>query len=208
MPSFCPKCRSVLEEDEICCAQVRYTWRCRGCHKLTTGFALPYGSCFLCGGELEQIGDRDLGDPMRFSAIRQAMQFELNSYHFYRLALERTNNSQNRLILEQLYENELDHLHELEQKYHAHLDRDALHLTPAFEELLSDRLFAGIDFDAAGGAAALYRQAIEMERRTRDYFRTQAEQAAPGFDKDLYSELAAEEEEHIAMLETEMAQFE
>jgi len=55
MPSNCPKCRRILEEDEICCAQVRYTWKCRKCHKLSTGFAVPYGKCFLCGGELEQI---------------------------------------------------------------------------------------------------------------------------------------------------------
>jgi glutamate synthase (NADPH) small chain len=208
MPSFCPKCHSVLDQDEICCAQVHYTWRCRQCHKLTTGFALPYGSCFLCGGEVEQAQDRDLGDPLRFEAIRQATQFELNSYHFYRLAVERTGNPQHRVILEQLYENELDHLHELKQKYHLHLDDKVLLLHPAFEELLADRLFSGIDFNEDSGAAALYRQAIEMERRTRDHFRLCAGAAPQGFEKELYEELAAEEEEHIAMLETEMAQFE
>jgi hypothetical protein len=55
MPSSCPKCRRVIEEDEICCAQVRYTWRCKSCFKLTSGFAVPYGKCFLCGGELEVL---------------------------------------------------------------------------------------------------------------------------------------------------------
>ena len=60
MPSSCPKCRRVVEEDEICCAQVRYTWRCKSCFKLTSGFAVPYGKCFLCGGELELIQNRDL----------------------------------------------------------------------------------------------------------------------------------------------------
>jgi rubrerythrin len=198
----------VLDQDEICCAQVRYTWRCRSCHKLTTGFALPYGSCFLCGGELEELKDRDLGDPMRFEAIRQAMQFELNAYHFYRLALDRTTNPQHRVILEQLYENELDHLHELENKYHAHLDREVLDLSPGFEDLMADRLFEGIDFDQRDGAVALYRKAIEMERRTRDHFRARAAGLPGGFEKDLYEELAAEEDEHIAMLETEMSQFE
>ena len=207
MPSFCPKCRSVLEQDEICCAQVRYTWRCRSCHKLSTGFALPYGRCFLCAGELEEVRDRSLGDPLRHDAIRQAVQFELNSYHFYRMALDRTSNPQHRLILEQLFEHELDHLHELEAKYHAHLDRDAIDLAPAFEEFLADRLFAGIDFDDRAGALPLYRQAIEMERRTRDHFRDYAAKVQDSFEKELYLELAAEEEEHIAMLETEMAQF-
>ncbi len=89
MPSFCPKCHAVLEEDEICCAQVRYTWKCKSCHKLTSGLALPYGKCFLCGGDLEVVEGRELGDPMRFQAVRDAVQFELNSFHFYKLAREK-----------------------------------------------------------------------------------------------------------------------
>src|ERR1039457_447159 len=84
MPSTCPKCRAVIEEDEICCAQVRYTWRCKSCFKLTSGLAMPYGKCFLCGGDLEVIPNRDLADSMRFRAIREAVQFELDSFHFYR----------------------------------------------------------------------------------------------------------------------------
>src|ERR1035437_6410652 len=89
MPSSCPKCHAVLEEDEICCAQVRYSWRCKSCFKLTTGFAIPYGKCFLCGGALEVIPGRNLGDSMRFRAIRDAVQFELDSFHFYKLARDR-----------------------------------------------------------------------------------------------------------------------
>src|SRR5262249_61498951 len=100
MPSSCPKCRRVLEEDEICCAQVRYTWRCKSCYKLTSGFAVPYGKCFLCGGNLEVIQHRDLGDTMRFQAIRDAVQFELNSFHFYRLACGRTLRPDQRALVE------------------------------------------------------------------------------------------------------------
>ena len=48
MPSSCPKCRQVLEEDEICCAQVRYTWRCKSCFKLTSGLhSAEYLQCAL-----------------------------------------------------------------------------------------------------------------------------------------------------------------
>ena len=117
MPSSCPKCHRVLEEDEICCAQVRYTWRCKSCFKLTSGLAVPYGKCFLCGGELEVIQGRDLGDSMRFRAIREAVQFELNSFHFYKLARDRARTPEQKAVLERLYEAELDHLHELEEKY-------------------------------------------------------------------------------------------
>ena len=206
MPSSCPKCRRTLEEDEICCAQVRYTWRCKSCFKLTSGFAVPYGKCFMCGGQLEVIPDRDLGDSMRFRAIRDAVQFELNSFHFYKLARDKAGSPEQRAVLERLYEAELDHLHELEEKYHAHLDRSVVELSSNEENLLSNWLFQGIRVEGSG-VGDLYRAALEMERRTRDHFRKLARELPAGLEKELCAELAAEEEEHVALLEGELEQI-
>jgi rubrerythrin len=208
MPSTCPKCRRVLEEDEICCAQVRYTWRCKSCFKLSSGFAVPYGKCFLCGGELEVIQGRELGDSMRFRAIRDAVQFELNSFHFYKLARDRALTAEQKTVLERLYEAELDHLHELEEKYHAHLDRETVELSADQEKLLSNWLFSGIEVNEKSGVADLYRAALEMERRTRDHFQRLARELPSGLERDLCGELAAEEEEHVALLEGELEQCE
>ena len=207
MPSSCPKCRRVLEQDEICCAQVRYTWKCKKCHKRTSGFALPYGKCFLCGGDLEVADPRPLEDGSRFQAIREAVQFELNSFQFYKLAKDRAGEPQHRALLERLFESELDHLHELEEKYHAHLDREVFDLSPAAEKLLGDWLFEGISVSDETSIAALYEAAIEMERRTRDHFRALAAKLPDGMEKELCLELASEEEEHIAILETELEQL-
>jgi rubrerythrin len=205
MPSSCPKCRRVVEEDEICCAQIRYTWRCKSCFKLTSGFAVPYGKCFLCGGALELIQDRHLGDSMRFQAIRDAVQFELNSFHFYKLARDKAGTPDQRAVLERLYEAELDHLHELEEKYHAHLDREVVELSANEDALLANWLFHGIS--VTGGVTELYQAALEMERRTRDHFQKLARSLPPGLEKDLCSELAAEEEEHVSLLEGELEQL-
>jgi rubrerythrin len=204
MPSSCPKCHRVLEEDEICCAQVRYTWRCKSCQKLTSGFAVPYGKCFMCGGALEVIEGRELGDSMRFRAIREAVQFELDSFHFYKLARDRAQSPEQRAVLERLYEAELDHLHELEEKYHAHLDRETVELSADQDKLLANWLFQGIHLDQQTGVKELYEVALEMERRTRDHFRKLAADLPAGLEKDLCGELAAEEEEHVAMLEGEL----
>ena len=204
MPSSCPKCHRVVEEDEICCSQVRYTWRCRSCFKLTTGLAIPYGKCFLCGGDLELIPNRDLGDSMRFQAIRDAVQFELDSFHFYKLARDKAKTPEQRAVLERLYEAELDHLHELEEKYHAHLDREVVDLSADEQALLDNWLFRGIHVTEESGIGDLYQAALEMERRTRDHFRKLATTLPDGLEKDLCAELAAEEEEHVAMLETEL----
>jgi len=207
MPSTCPKCRSVVEDDEICCAQVRYTWRCKSCFKLTSGFAIPYGKCFLCGGDLEIIRDRDLGDSMQFQAIREAIQFELNAFHFYKLARDKATDPAQRAVLERMFEAELDHLHELEEKYHAHLDRSVVELSADEDKLLSNALFQGIRFDEHTGIADLYKAAIEMEVRTRDHFRKCARDLPPGIERDLCAELAAEEEEHVALLMGELEQI-
>ena len=204
MPSTCPKCHQVLEQDEVCCAQLRYTWKCKECHKLSTGFAFPYGKCFLCGGDLDDVSERSIEDPMGYQAIRDALQFELNAYHYYRMALERTPNHEERVILDYMSQNELDHLHELEEKYHAHLDPEVLTLSPKIEELMASEMFAGIDFSGQKGLVRLYERAVEMERRTRACFLQAAAKAPTGLQRDLYLELAAEEEEHIALLETEM----
>ena len=207
MPSTCPKCRAVLEEDEICCAQVRYTWRCKSCFKLTKGLAVPYGKCFLCGGDLEVIPDRDLGDSMQFRAIRDAVQFELNSFHFYKLARDKAATSEQRAVLERLYEAELDHLHELEEKYHAHLGREVVELSKDEDKLLSNWLFKGIQVTPESGVADLYQIALEMEKRTRDHFQKLVRELPAGLEKDLCAELAAEEEEHVALLQGEIDQL-
>jgi len=75
VPSSCPKCHRVLTDDTICCADVRYTWKCRECGKLSQGFVVPYGKCYLCGGtfdvvpddagaiiDIDQDGDIDMAD--------------------------------------------------------------------------------------------------------------------------------------------------
>ena len=45
--SICPRCKRELEDEEsyVCCAGVQLRWRCNDCHKVSEGFAFPYGMC-------------------------------------------------------------------------------------------------------------------------------------------------------------------
>ena len=197
-----------MAEDIVCCADLRYTWKCASCHKLSTGFALPFGRCFLCGGTLEVMEGREIEDPMRVRPIRDAVQFELNTYHFYRLAMARATDPTLKAILEQLFLHEKDHLHALQDRYHTHMDDSVLNLRPDADALLNEELFAGIDFgDPRLGPLGLYDKAIEIERRNRDYFKSMAAALPAGPEKDICLELGAEEDEHMAILETEREQF-
>ena len=208
MGSICPKCRLVMEDDSVCCAEVRYTWKCKSCGKLSTGFVVPYGRCFLCGGDNEVVAGYGGADPEQVEIVREAVQYEMDMYHFYRLALQRTTDAQLRSVLEELYRKEQDHLEELEKKYHVHLDPQLRELPDSAGELLSRWIFAGIDFAPdKQHVLAVYDKAIQMEQRTRDYFQARADAALPGPQKEIYRELAAEEEDHVSMLETEREQF-
>ena len=61
-------------------------WRCRRCFKLATGFAIPYGRCRLCDGELQMFTDGYAPDAARLWAVREAVQAELDAFLFYKLA--------------------------------------------------------------------------------------------------------------------------
>lgn len=208
MASTCPKCHQVIDDDTVCCADVRYTWKCKSCGKLSAGFVVPYGKCFLCGGENEVIQGYSGAQPEQIAIVREAVQYEIDMYQFYRLGLQLTTDPVLRGVLEELYHKEEDHLAEFESKYHVHLGHEVRSLPAEAEELISRWIFEGIDFqNKAGHIVPVYDKAIAMEKRTRDHFQARAEAFPPGPHKEIYRELAAEEEEHVAILETEREQF-
>jgi len=208
MASTCPKCHQVIDSDSVCCADVKYTWKCKSCGKLSTGFVIPYGRCFLCGGENELSKGYSGEQPELIAIVQEAVQCEIDMYHFYRLAMERTGHKVLRAVLEELYHKEEDHLAELEEKYHLHLDADLRNLPEQKQRIVSEWIFEGIDFkNAEGHIPEVYDKAISMERRTRDRFLAHANALPAGLQKEIYRELAAEEEEHVSILETEREQF-
>ena len=123
------------------------------------------------------------------------------------MARARARNPEQRMVLERLYEAEVEHLHELEERYHAHLDPEVIDLSSGAEKLLDNWLFKDLSVSEDAGMAELYRAALEMEKRTRDHFRQLAAELPSGLEKQLCLELAAEEDEHVAMLEGEMEQL-
>jgi rubrerythrin len=208
MASICPKCHQPVDSDSICCADIKHTWKCKSCGKLSTGFVVPYGRCFLCGGENELIEDYSGASAELVAIVQEAVQFEVDMYHFYRIASQKTKDETLRAVLEDLFHKEEDHLKELEDKYHLHFGRDLRQLPEKDEKIVFGFIFHGIDFkDAEGHILQVYNRAIAMERRTMNRFLHHANSLPPGSQKELYRELAAEEEDHVNTLETEREQF-
>ena len=203
MPSTCPKCHRVLEEDYVCCADVTYTWKCTQCRKRSQGFVVPFGRCENCGGALEVVEAYALEDPARLAPIQQALQAEMNACTFYSLAAREASDPDVRTLFTSLAAMEQDHLQNLADKYHVHLagvpDRPP---HPKIRQII----FEGLDaVPAPDRLLHLYGQAIEMERRARAFFLQQVDKLAEGLEREIYRELAAEEDEHIALLESGLA---
>jgi glutamate synthase (NADPH) small chain len=208
MASTCPKCHQVIENDSVCCADVQYTWKCKSCGKLSTGFVVPFGRCYLCGGENEVIQGGSNAQPELVAIVREAAQYEVDMYHFYRLAMERTSDAVLKSVLEEMSHKEEDHIGELEKNYHLHLDPNLLELPKEKQRIFAEWLFRGIDFgNAKKHIPQVYEKAIAMERLTRDRYLAHAADLPAGSQKEIYRELAAEEMDHIATLETEREQF-
>jgi len=140
--------------------------------------------------------------------VQEAVQFEVDMYHFYRMAAQKTKDEALRSVLEDLRDKEEGHLQTLEEKYHLHFGHDLRQLPDGEEKILFGFIFHGIDFRGAEGhVLQVYSKAISMEKRTRNRYLTHADALPPGSHKELYRELAAEEEDHVKILETEREQF-
>jgi rubrerythrin len=203
MPSTCPKCHQIIDEDYVCCADVSYTWKCAQCRKLSKGFVIPFGRCEMCGGTLEIVEEYAFEQPARLKPIRQALQAEMNAYTFYAMAAAEATDPDVRALFKSLSDMELEHLDHLAQKYHAHIEMNPK-LTP--HPKIRQILLEGIEtVPAQDRLVALYGRAIEMERRARAFFLTQVEALEEGVEREIYRELAAEEDEHIALLESGLA---
>lgn len=203
MPSTCPKCHRVLEEDYVCCADVTYTWKCTQCRKLSQGFVVPFGRCETCGGLLEVVEAYALAEPARLAPIQQAIQAEMNACAFYTLAAREATDPEVRTLFSSLAAMEQDHLQNLADKYHVPLP--AVPDGPPHPKI-RQIILEGLDtVPAADRLLHLYGRAIEMERRARAFFLKQVATLAEGLEREIYRELAAEEDEHIALLESGLA---
>jgi rubrerythrin len=198
--NVCPRCRRPLEGDEpyICCAGVQLRWRCAECHKVSEGFAFPYGMCPHCKGRLELLDRGAIEDDAAMDAVRRAFEIELGGHAFYARAARDAQEPELRDLFGRFAEMEKEHMETLSKRYHAELPAPA-------DDFQLDRaaIFAGVD-RRPEDPANLFRIAIAFEQRAVDFFTREGDRAPEGsIARELYRELAAEERDHVQILTTE-----
>ncbi len=201
----CPRCQRPLDDDEpyICCAGVELRWRCASCHKVSEGFAFPYGLCPHCKGKLEMLDRGKVEDDQAMEAVRKAFEIELGGHAFYQRASRDAADPMLKDLFSRFAAMEQEHMETLSRRYHAALP------TPSADfQIDRAAIFAGVDRKPED-PANLFRIAIAFEQRAVDFFSREGERAPEGsVERELYRELAAEEREHVELLTTEFRRWE
>ena len=200
----CPKCHRPLDGDEeyICCASSQLSWRCEKCAKVSEGFAFPYGLCPICGeGKLAPLGDRSV-EGAALDAVRVAFEIELGGMAFYTKAAKEAADPVLRELFGKFAGMESEHMATLQRRYHVEVPPPS-----AGFRIGTAAIFAGLDH-RPDDASSLFQIAILFEQRAVKFFTENVEKAPAGSAaRELYKELAAEEQEHVALLTTEFERW-
>ncbi|HRD95173.1 MAG: hypothetical protein JNK55_14495 [Rubrivivax sp.] len=202
--SICPRCQRELEDEEayVCCAGVQLRWRCNDCHKVSEGFAFPYGMCPYCKGKLTLLDRGPVAGSAAVEAVRKAFEIEIGGHAFYQRASQESADPVLRELFGRFAAMEKEHMETLSKRYHADLPSEATDF-----QLDRAAIFTGVDRKPED-PANLFRIAIAFEQRAVAFFTAEGEKAPAGsIERELYAELAAEEREHVALLDTEYARW-
>jgi len=145
--------------------------------------------------------DRTLG------TIRQAIEIENFGYGFYNTMRDFTKNRSAQIIISNLAEMELEHMKWLEEEYRRSLENSddfnesgaqAISITAKGEIFLDHRRLPEIfsDFDAVKAI----RFAIDIEKRSVEFYKKNQEIIDDDDTRDLFKRLADFEVDHIALL--------
>jgi homotetrameric NADPH-dependent glutamate synthase len=202
---ICPKCHQAVdgEEEYVCCGAAMLQWKCKGCGKVSDGFAFPYGQCPACGGTLQLVaGDRKLDDAAALDAIRAAFEIELGGMAFYEHAAKETKDGAMRHLFAKFTEMEREHMATLTRRYHAQIPAPS----PSFKTEQA-AIYSGVESNPKD-PENLFRIAIAFEKKAVKFFEERvAATKADSAERELYKELAAEEREHVDLLSTELERW-
>jgi len=135
------------------------------------------------------------------NAFDFAMQMERDGERYYRELSEKTDNGGVRNILVMLADAEIAHYH---------LFRDMREGTPvqtSESAILDDVKNIFAEMKAQGSSQAdpgqtdLYRKALEIEKKSRDFYLAQAEETPEEERKEIFRKIAAEEGKHYRIVE-------
>lgn len=129
--------------------------------------------------------------------INIALQLEKDGHAFYKKAASLCKNPYGKKMFEKLAEDEIKHLEKFRKI------AEEIFGNFVEEKVKSIDMFGKIDFSTTSGEYATLEYAIDLEKRAYDYFKKASENAKNVRLKELFENIAKEEEMHKELLEAE-----
>ena len=213
---ICNKCGSTVEfpskkvEDLI--------QRVTGEHKFEERFSryAVFGLCKACVRKEQKSAGiserRRLQKTLTRDALELTLSIERRGYTFYTNASKKTRNDRGRLMFQRLAAEESDHLRRLQQEYRSLIEENEwLKREPArlpvsrkiAEEIFPQKELLKIEMSDKTTEVEALHIAMDLERRSHQFFRNFAKQLPEAAGKKIFLEFAKDEESHLEALVSE-----
>ena len=145
-------------------------------------------------------------------ALELTLSIERRGYTFYSNASKKTKNGRGRLMFQRLAAEESDHLRRLQQEYRSLIeDNEWLKREPArlpvsrkiAEEVFPQRALLKIDVTDKTTDVEALNIAMDLERRSQQFFRDFAKQLPEAGGRKIFMEFARDEASHLEALVSE-----
>ena len=130
-----------------------------------------------------------------------AMQMEKDGEDFYRGLAEKVSNKGVKVILTMLADEEAKHYKLLSKAQSEEMGLPETTILADAKNIFEQMKESGEKFDVGVGQEELYREAQEIEEKSRDFYLEKSEQVEEGYHKGLFLKLADEEKKHYLLLD-------
>ena len=130
-----------------------------------------------------------------------AMQMEKDGENFYRGLAEKVSNKGVKTILTMLADEEVKHYKLLSEVQSEEAKLSEATILADAKNVFEQMKEAREEFDVDVGQGELYRQAQEIEAKSRDFYLAKSEEVEQGSHKELFLKLAEEEKKHFFLLD-------
>src|SRR5438132_1036768 len=170
-------------------------------------------SCFRKQRRLEAFNEqRRFQTTVVRDALELTLAIERRGYTFYTNASQKTKSSSGRRMFQRLAAEESDHLRRLQEEHRSLLEKNEwLKHEPAHlplsrkivEEIFPQKELLKIEVKDETNEIDALHIAMNLERRSHQFFKDFADQISDGQGRRLFMEFAADEESHLKALVTE-----
>jgi len=130
-----------------------------------------------------------------------AMQMEKDGEQYYRTLVEQTENKGLRTIFTELANDEVKHYKVIEKMRNEASEMVDTNILADAQNIFQEMKESGQSFDFDVKQIDIYRQAQQVEQKSRDFYLDKADEIKEPYQRELFLKLAEEEKKHYFILE-------